>query len=93
MNAVTKLFDEFNDPEQSYRRGYAQGAWDVLDAVKEKLSNNDRSHLEDWFEEKVREWRLEGMRKESVRAAGMNPFPRGVRPPREGLEKIRNPAN
>jgi hypothetical protein len=31
------MFDEFDDPEQSYRRGYAQGAWDVLDAVKRLL--------------------------------------------------------
>jgi hypothetical protein len=93
MSNVTKLFDEFNDPEQSYRRGYAQGAWDVLDAVKERLTEDDRSILEEWFQEQVWEWRSAGMRKKSVRATEINPFPPGVRPPREGLEALKDPSN
>jgi hypothetical protein len=36
----------------------------------------------------VKEWRLDGMQGESIRATGINPFPPGVSPPREGLHLL-----
>lgn len=85
---MTKLPSEFSDPEQSYRRGYQHGAWDVFDAVRARLSDRDQAALKEWFQEKVAEWRLDGMQGESVRGTGMNPFPPGVSPPRQGLHEL-----
>lgn len=86
-------FDEFDDPEQSYRRGYAHGAWDVLSAVKELLPKAERDKLDAWYAQHVWEWRLKSMRGESRRIDDRpNPFPPGVRPPREHL-KLASRAN
>ena len=40
---------EFDDPEQSYRRGYAQAVDDVLEAIKNRLSASDSAvAFESW---------------------------------------------
>ena len=82
---MQNAFDEFDDPEQSYRRGYAQGAWDVLDAVKAYLPKDQYEALQAWHTGDFWPWRISGMRRESVRASGPNPFPAGVNPPRDRL--------
>jgi hypothetical protein len=52
---------QFEDPEQSYRRGYAHGVWDVLAAVQNRLSAHDSAALEEWYRDEVQEWRLAKM--------------------------------
>jgi hypothetical protein len=76
---------EFDDPEQSYRRGYAHGVNDVLQAVRNRLSAQDSAALEDWYRDEVLEWRLNNRYGLSKRAALPDPFPDGVRPPRDKL--------
>ena len=88
MAALKVLVNEFNDPELSYRRGYSHGAAAVIDAVKEKLPSREADLLEQWFQEKVSEWRRDAMTGESRRAAGLDPFPPGVKPPRAELTDL-----
>jgi hypothetical protein len=77
---------QFEDPEQSYRRGYAHGVWDVLAAVQNRLSAHDSAALEEWYRDEVQEWRLANMQGLSNSAKGPDPFPSGVRPPRDKLQ-------
>jgi hypothetical protein len=76
---------QFEEPEQSYRRGYAHGVCDVLSAVQNRLSAHDSAALEEWYRDEVQEWRLASMEGLSKRAKGSDPFPSGVRPPRDKL--------
>jgi len=76
---------EFEDPEQSYRRGYAHGVWDVLEAVRDRLSPEAGAMLEEWYREEVWEWRLRNKHGQSDRQKWPDPFPEGVRPPRNKL--------
>jgi hypothetical protein len=76
---------EFDDPEQSYRRGYAQAVGDVLEAIKNRLSASDSAALESWYHDEILEWRLKNIHGFSNRAERPDPFPQGVRPPREKL--------
>lgn len=45
--------DELNDPEASYRRGYQQGAYAALEAVKATTIDE----MKDWIEVKLARWR------------------------------------
>lgn len=51
-------YDDMDDPEGSYRRGYTQGAWDIIKFVRGKISAADQSRLETWFTKDAGEWRL-----------------------------------
>jgi hypothetical protein len=88
MAALKVLVNEFNDPELSYRRGYAHGASTVIESIKGRLPSREADILEHWFREHVSGWRREAMMGESTRAAGLDPFPPGVRPPREALTDL-----
>ena len=48
---------EFDDAEQSYRRGFEQGAYEVLRVVSPHLSPSVAKRLEDWVSVEVRRWR------------------------------------
>lgn len=50
---------EFDDPEESFRRGYSHGAWDVIEAVASWVTTPHREALLAWFRQ-VRQWRLKG---------------------------------
>jgi hypothetical protein len=88
MAALKVVVNEFNDPELSYRRGYSHGAADVIEAAKGKLPSREAGILEHWFQELLAEWRREAMMGESRRASGLDPFPSGVRPPRDELMEL-----
>jgi hypothetical protein len=45
--------DELDDPEASYRRGYQQGAWAAMEAVKSTPIEKIRT----WIDEKLYRWR------------------------------------
>jgi hypothetical protein len=38
---------EFEDPEQFYRRGYAHGVWNILEAVRDRISPEASAALEE----------------------------------------------
>jgi hypothetical protein len=76
---------QFDDPEQSYRRGYDHGVSDVLAAVRNRLSAQDSAALEEWYSDEVKEWRSDALQGLSNRAKWPDPFPAGVRPPRDKL--------
>ena len=40
--------NEFDDPEQSYRRGYVHGAREVLAAIERRLPADQRGMIERW---------------------------------------------
>jgi hypothetical protein len=60
------MADEMHDPEMSYRRGYQQGAWAVLNAIKHCLSVHQSSIVHAWIAEDVQKWRLANLRGESM---------------------------
>ena len=49
---------EFENAELSYRRGYQQGAHDVLQLVRDGLYPEE---IRRWVDVDVRRWRIEGM--------------------------------
>jgi hypothetical protein len=54
--------NEFDDPEQSYRRGYVHGAREVLAAIERRLPADQRAMIETWLEGDLSKWRLENLR-------------------------------
>ena len=48
--------DELEDPEQSYRRGYYQGAYLLAEAVKDRLPDTAADEVDKWLRE-VWKWR------------------------------------
>jgi len=44
--------------DNSYQQGYADGAWDVIQAVRGKLDATEHVKLDAWFGSLSREWRL-----------------------------------
>lgn len=49
---------EYDDPEESYRRGYQQGAYAALTAAQRLLrSEGGRKRLQDWVNLTVHKWR------------------------------------
>jgi hypothetical protein len=73
---------EMNDAEGSYRRGYYQGAWDVIQAVLPSLSHEDRLQLERWHTTDVHRWRYESTRKRGPD----DHIGRAIMPPRTKLK-------
>jgi len=61
------MADEMHDPEMSYRRGYHQGAQQVLDAIKHHLPMRQSSIVHAWIAEDVCKWRVAGLKRESKR--------------------------
>ena len=59
--------NEMHDPEMSYRRGYHQGAQQVLDAIKHCLHVQQRSIVHAWIAEDLLKWRVAGLKGESKR--------------------------
>ena len=59
--------DETHDPEMSYRRGYHQGAQQVLDAIKHYLPVRQSSIVHAWIAEDLLKWRVAGLKGESKR--------------------------
>jgi hypothetical protein len=80
--------DEMDDPEASYRRGYAQGAWDVMEAVLPFLPEAQREKLKGWHSVRVFEWRYRNKqgRASNGRVTG------AIMPPRQFL-KLRRQSN
>jgi hypothetical protein len=54
--------NEFDDREQSYRRGYVHGAREVLAAIERRLPADQRGMIEGWLEGDLSKWRLENLR-------------------------------
>ena len=54
--------NEFDDPEQSYRRGYVHGARELLAALEGRLPADQRAMIERWLEGDLSKWRLENLR-------------------------------
>jgi hypothetical protein len=60
--------NEFDDPEQSYRRGYVYGAREVLAAIERRLPADQRVMIEGWLEGDLSKWRLENLRGKTGRS-------------------------
>jgi hypothetical protein len=50
----------YDDPEQSYRRGYMQAAWDVIDEVGRLLPIGEQARLRAWFS-MIEQWRAKNV--------------------------------
>ena len=61
------MADEMHDPEMCYRRGYHQGAQQVLDAIKHLLPVGQSLIVHAWITEDVCKWRVAGLKGESKR--------------------------
>jgi len=64
---------DFDDPEASYRRGYHQGAYDVIAAISAALSEHQRKALDQWLYGPVYTWRLRNLQGKDSRRADSNP--------------------
>jgi hypothetical protein len=53
--------NEKSDPEMAYRRGYQDGALEMLRAVERFLDPATRNVAHDWIEHDVNGWRLKAM--------------------------------
>ena len=60
---------QFDDPEASYRRGYTQGAQDVITAVRDLLPAAELKKLEAWHSGPASKWRLANATGKSKRGA------------------------
>ena len=80
------MADEMHDPEMCYRRGYHQGAQQVLDAIKHHLPMQQSSIVHAWIAEDVLKWRVAGLKGESKRDHDGSTVM--CKPPIERLSKI-----
>jgi hypothetical protein len=55
---------EYDDPEQSYRRGYLQGAQAILDAMDRGWSSVE---IRNWLQSDLTGWRMNNLRGKSDR--------------------------
>jgi hypothetical protein len=53
--------NEKNDPEMSYRRGYQDGALEMMRAVERFLEPATRQVVRRWIEQDINGWRLKAM--------------------------------
>ena len=53
--------NEKSDPEMSYRRGYQDGALEMLGAVERLLDQATRQVVRSWIEQDINGWRLKAM--------------------------------
>ncbi len=53
--------NEKNDPEMAYRRGYQDGALEMLRAVERFLDPATRQVVRSWIEQDINGWRLKAM--------------------------------
>jgi hypothetical protein len=80
------MADEMHDPEMCYRRGYHQGAQQVLDAIKHCLPVQQRSIVHAWIAEDLLKWRVAGLKGESKRDHDGSTVM--CQPPKERLSSI-----
>jgi hypothetical protein len=73
---------EMADAEESYRRGYYQGTWDVIEAVLPLLKADAGEKLVKWHTDHVHKWRYgnKNTRGPDNRIAG------AIIPPRQKLK-------
>ena len=67
------MADEMHDPEMCYRRGYQQGAQQVLDAIKHLLPVGQSLIVHAWITEDVCKWRVAGLKGETTRPSRAPP--------------------
>ena len=67
-------WNEFDDPEECYRRGYSHGAWAVIDWIAAIGRAPRYEELRAWYR-RVRRWRLKGYGKASPRLGNPPPSP------------------
>lgn len=60
--------NDFDDPEGSYRRGYTQGAWAVMEAVHGQIPEQEYRRLNAWFNKRLRKWRMDAYTGKSKRS-------------------------
>jgi hypothetical protein len=53
--------NEKNDPEMAYRRGYQDGAFEILRVVERFLDPWTRKVVDSWIEQDINGWRLKAM--------------------------------
>jgi hypothetical protein len=53
--------NERNDPEMAYRRGYQDGALEMLRAVERFLDPATREVVRSWIEHDINGWRLKAV--------------------------------
>ena len=53
IQAIDANIDEMTDPEASYRRGYQQGAFDTISAIK----TTPMEKVRNWVDVKLTRWR------------------------------------
>jgi hypothetical protein len=58
---------EMHDPEMSYRRGYQQGAHEVFEVVRRRLSASESAIIDEWINSDLLQWRLAAISGESRR--------------------------
>ncbi|MDE1973801.1 MAG: hypothetical protein KGI48_11505 [Hyphomicrobiales bacterium] len=81
------MADEMNDPEMSYRRGFAQGAFAVFETIEHALPVRERSIMYGWLQGEVAKWRKEALRGKAGREDGK--VTRACLPPIERLRELR----
>jgi len=70
------LVDEERDPEACYRRGFAQGAKEVVAAVAALLPNGAATKLQQWLDDDLAQWRsanLQGLDSTRHHTPHLNP--------------------
>jgi hypothetical protein len=76
--------NSYADPEQSYRRGFMQGAVTVIDEAAQWLPAGVSSALYDWVHGPVHKWRMDNRLGLSKRDADWY-FTAALNPPRHLL--------
>jgi hypothetical protein len=64
---------DFDDPEASYRRGYQQGAYDVIAAISHGLPESQKKALNQWLNGPVYKWRLKNIQGRDLNRTNSNP--------------------
>jgi hypothetical protein len=71
---------EYADPEMSYRRGFAHGAWILYDRVNAYLPVSIADQVRNWIQREIWQLRLKNLRGEITRRPDETPT-RNFSPP------------
>jgi hypothetical protein len=82
---------EFEDAEQSYRRGYIQGAWAMFEATRDFLPEEYSQMLFAFLGGPLADWRLSAQRHESKRRNDL--VTRDIIPPRVPFRLMTPPTD